>query len=165
VAVDHCGFGRSDKPLDPGWQSLERHVELTGSLLSDLDLRDVTLVCHDWGGPIGLTVALAHAERVSRMVILDTAIDPHEGWMNETWVRFRDFVERTEDIPVGEIMQGTCLHWLPDEVVAAYEAPFPGVEAKAALRGLPMTVPRPGPTSPRLPGASTAHFAGTGDRC
>jgi haloalkane dehalogenase len=50
VVPDHAGFGRSDKPTDPAWQSLERHVELTGALLEELDLRDVTLVVHDWGG-------------------------------------------------------------------------------------------------------------------
>ena len=46
---DHAGFGRSDKPIDPAWQSLERQVAVTGTLLEELDLRDVTLVGHDWG--------------------------------------------------------------------------------------------------------------------
>lgn len=50
MVPDHAGFGRSDKPTDPAWHSLERHVELTGSLLEDLDLREATLVVHDWGG-------------------------------------------------------------------------------------------------------------------
>lgn len=144
VVPDHAGFGRSDKPLDPAWQSPERHVELTGTLLEELDLRDVTLVLHDWGGPIGLTLALLHPDRVARTVILDTAIDPREIWMSETWVRFREFVERTADLPVGELMRATCFHDPGDDVVAAYEAPFPAPESKAALRGLPMSVPRMG---------------------
>ena len=93
VAPDHAGFGRSDKPTDPSWHSLERHVELTGSLLEDLDLRDVTLVVHDWGGPIGLTLALAYPDRVVRIVILDTVIDPREVWMSDTWVRLREWIE------------------------------------------------------------------------
>jgi haloalkane dehalogenase len=142
VVPDHAGFGRSDKPADVSWHSLERHVELTGTLLEELDLRDATLVVHDWGGPIGLTLALAHPDRVARIVILDTAIDPREARMSETWVRFREFVERTEDLPVGEGMRAACFHDPGDDVVAAYEAPFPTPDAKAGVRGLPMSVPR-----------------------
>ena len=142
LALDHAGFGRSDKPLDPAWHSLERHAGLTGALLEQLDLRDVTLVVHDWGGPIGLTVALSHQDRVDRVVILDTAIDPREPWTSDTWVRFREFIEETQDLPVGEGMRATCFHDPGDDVVHAYEAPFPTPESKAALRGLPMSVPR-----------------------
>jgi haloalkane dehalogenase len=142
VVPDHAGFGRSDKPTDPAWQSLERHVRLTSSLLEELDLRDVTVVCHDWGGPIGLTMALAHPDRIARIVILDTVIDPREAWISELWVRFREFVEQTEDLPVGELMRGSCYHGLADDVLAAYDAPFPMPESKASVRGLPMSVPR-----------------------
>ena len=142
VAPDHAGFGRSDKPTDPTWQSLERHVELTGSLLEDLDLRDVTLVVHDWGGPIGLTVALAYPARIARIVILDTVIDPREVWINDAWVRVREWVELTEDLSVGELVRMICLHDPSEDVIAAYEAPFPTPESKASMRGLVMSVPR-----------------------
>jgi haloalkane dehalogenase len=142
LVPDHAGFGRSDKPLDPGWHSLDQHVRLTASLLEELDLRDVTLVGHDWGGPISTTVALLAPDRVARMVILDTVIDPREAWMSEMWVRFREFVESTEDFPAGEIMRATCFRGLADEAIAAYDAPFPTVESKAALTGLPLSVPR-----------------------
>jgi haloalkane dehalogenase len=142
LVPDHAGFGRSDKPLDPEWHSLERHVELTTSLLEELDLRDVTLVGHDWGGPISAAVALSSPDRIARLVVLDTVIDPREAWMSEMWVRFREFVENTEDFPAGEIMRATCVRGLADEVLAAYDAPFPTVESKAALTGLPLSVPR-----------------------
>jgi haloalkane dehalogenase len=141
VVPDLAGWGRSDKPIDPSWHSLERHVELTGSLLEELDLRDVSLVVHDFGGPIGLTLALAHPARIARIVILDTAIDPREAWMNESWVRVREFIEETEDLPVGELMRATCLHDPGDDVIAAYEAPFP-VRESGGARGLIMSVPR-----------------------
>jgi haloalkane dehalogenase len=142
IVPDHAGFGRSDKPLDEDWHSLERHVDITASLLEDLDLRDVTLVVHDWGGPIGFSVCLIHPDRVARVATLDTVIDPREVWMSEVWVRFREFVESTEDFPAGEIMQGSCFRDLPADVLAAYDAPFPTLESKAALTGLPMSVPR-----------------------
>ena len=143
VVPDHAGFGRSDKPTDVAWHTLEQHVELTGSLLEELDLRDVTLVVHDWGGPIGLTVALAQPDRVARMVILDTAIDPRDAWMSDSWVRFREFVESSEDLPIAAIVRSGCFHDPGDEVVAAYEAPFPAVESKAGVKGMPLAVPRP----------------------
>jgi haloalkane dehalogenase len=142
VVPDHAGFGRSDKPLDPNWHSLDRHVQLTAGLLEELDLRDVTLVGHDWGGPISATVALSALDRVARIVILDTVIDPREAWMSEMWVRFREFVESTEDFPAGEIMRATCFRGLAEDAIAAYEAPFPTVASKAALTGLPLSVPR-----------------------
>jgi haloalkane dehalogenase len=143
VVPDHAGYGRSDKPLDPGWYSLQRHVELSGSLLDELDLRDVTLVVHDWGGPIGLTVALQQPDRVSRVVILDTAIDPNEVWMNDTWVRLREFIQETEDLPLRELIRATVVHDLGDDVVAAYEAPFATPESTAVLRGMVAAVPPP----------------------
>jgi haloalkane dehalogenase len=137
---DHAGFGRSDKPTDHGWHSLERHVVVTGSLLEDLDLRDVTFVLHDWGVPIGLTLAVAQPERVARIVLLDGVLDFREVWMNEIWVRFRGFAESTPDLPVGALMQATCFHDPGADVLAAYDAPFPSPESKAAVRGLPMSV-------------------------
>ncbi len=144
ILPDLVGFGRSDKPFDPGWHTPERHIEVTTSLLEDLNLRDVTMVVHDWGGPVGLSVALALPDRVSRVVILDTVIDPREVWVSDLWVQFREFVESTDDVPAGELMRGTCVQGMPEEVVAAYDAPFPVVESKAATIGLPMSVPRPG---------------------
>jgi haloalkane dehalogenase len=150
IAPDHAGFGRSDKPTDPSWHSLEPHVALTATLLEDLDLRDVTLLVHDWGGPVGFTLALAHPDRVARIVTLDTVLDPRETWMSEVWVRFREFVETTEDFPAGQIMQTSCFSELPDEVMAAYDAPFPTTESKAGLTGLPMSVPRVDPDGPPI---------------
>jgi len=142
IALDLAGCGRSDKPSDLGWYSLERHVALTRALLTDLDLRDLTLVLHDWGGTIGLTLAVAEQDRVARAVILDTALDPTEVWMSERWVEFRDFVERTEDLPVGWVMRGTLYNDPGDEVIAAYDAPYLGPESKVALRALPLLVER-----------------------
>src|SRR5215218_8907957 len=57
VAPDYAGFGRSDKPTDLGWHSYDRHCELMARLFDELDLRDATIVVHDWGGSIGMRVA------------------------------------------------------------------------------------------------------------
>ena len=150
IAPDYAGFGRSDKPTDFGWYSYDRHVELTATLLEDLDLRDATAVVHDWGGPIGLRLAVEHPERIARMVIMDTGLFTGEQPMSDAWKTFRDFVERTEDLPVGFLVKGAVAREMPDEVQAAYEAPFPTPESKAGTRAFPLMLP----TSPEMPGAA-----------
>ncbi len=72
IAPDYAGFGRSDKPTDISWYTYDRHVDLMAALLEELDVRDATAVVHDWGGPIGLRLAVEHPERFSRLVIMDT---------------------------------------------------------------------------------------------
>ena len=86
-------FGRSDKPTDIGWYSYDRHTELTATLLEDLDLRKAV---HDWGGPIGLRLAIEHRERIQRLVILDTGLFTGHQRMSDASNTFRDFVERAE---------------------------------------------------------------------
>jgi len=105
IAPDYAGFGRSDKPTDLAWYSYNRHTELTATLLADLDLRDATIVVHDWGGPIGLRLAVEHPDRVSRIVIMDTGLFTGEQPMSDAWHTFRNFVERTEDLPVSLLVR------------------------------------------------------------
>jgi haloalkane dehalogenase len=150
IAPDYAGFGRSDKPTDLGWYSYDRHVELTATLLEDLDLRDATAVVHDWGGPIGLRLAVEHPDRIARMVIMDTGLFTGEQPMSDAWKAFRDFVEQTEDLPVGFLVKGAVARDMPDEVQAAYEAPFPTPESKAGARAFPLMLP----TDPEMPGAA-----------
>jgi haloalkane dehalogenase len=105
---------------------------------------------HDWGGPIGLRLAVEHAERFDRLVILDTGLFTGHQKMTDAWTAFRDFVERTEDLPVGMLVRGACKNDPGDEVIAAYEAPYPNAESKAGARAFPLMIPR----SPELPGAA-----------
>src|SRR5438309_7538607 len=105
VAPDLAGFGRSDKPTDIGFYSYERHVELTATLLEDLDLRGATVVVHDWGGPIGLRLAVEHPDRIDRLVIMDTGLFSGRQKMTDAWLAFHDFVARTEDLPVGMLVK------------------------------------------------------------
>jgi len=72
IVPDHLGFGRSDKPHETGRYELPRHIERFDALLESLDLRGATVVPQDWGGPIGLSWAVAHPERVERLIILNT---------------------------------------------------------------------------------------------
>ena len=74
IAPDYAGFGRSDKPTDRSWYTYDRHCELFADLVERLDLRDTTVVVHDWGGPIGLRAAVDQPDRIARMVIMDTGL-------------------------------------------------------------------------------------------
>jgi haloalkane dehalogenase len=151
IAPDLPGFGRSDKPVDDSWYSYDRHTWAIASLLEELDLSEVTLVMQDWGGPIGLRVAtLEQPERVARLVAMDTGVFTGHQEMSEGWHHFAAFVERTPDLPIGRLIVGACKHAPPEEVVAAYEAPFPDERSKAGPRTFPPMIP----LEPDAPGAA-----------
>jgi haloalkane dehalogenase len=147
ICPDYAGFGRSDKPTDRRWYTYDRHVELVSELLGGLDLRDATVVVQDWGGPIGLRWAVEHADRVARLVILNTGI--FTGRVSKGFLSWRAFAEKNPDLPVGFVIQGATKTELPDEVIAGYEAPFPTAESKAGAAQFPLLVP----TEDDAPGA------------
>ena len=150
IAPDYAGFGRSDKPTDIGWYSYDRHVALAVKLLEELDVRGATMVVHDWGGPIGLRIAVEHAERIDRLVITDSGIFTGNQRMSDAWLAFRDFTARTEDLPVGMLVRGACKNDPGEEVIAAYEAPYPNAASKAGARAFPALIP----FAPDAPGAA-----------
>jgi haloalkane dehalogenase len=139
VCPDFAGFGRSDKPTDQGWYTYDRHVDMVGRHLDQLELEDVTVVVQDWGGPIGLRWAVENADRVARLVILNTGL--FTGRVSKGFMAWREFAERTPDLPIGKIIQGATTTELPDEVVAAYDAPYPNPESKAGAQRFPLLVP------------------------
>jgi haloalkane dehalogenase len=148
IAPDLIGFGRSDKPADVGWYSYDRHVASISHLVEELDLERLTLVVHDWGGPIGLRVAVEHEARIARIVILDTGIGV--GAPGETWLRFREAVRRTGGaLDIGRLVAAGTSQGLSDDVRAAYDAPFPTPESKAGVLAFPELVP----TEPDHPNA------------
>ena len=153
IAPDMPGFGRSDKPTDLGWYSYDRHTASMAALLEALDLRDVTMVVHDWGGAIGLRLGVEHRDRIGRLVILDTGLFTGRQRMTEAWQAFRSFVERTEDLPIGMLVRGVCKRDPGDDVIAAYEAPFPTPASKTGARAFPLMLP----TSPEMPGAEAGQ--------
>jgi haloalkane dehalogenase len=151
VAPDYFGFGRSDKPALQSWYTYDRHVDSMRRLVEELDLRDITVVVQDWGGPIGLRLATEMDDRFSRLVILNTGIMSGHGKMSDAWWAFHDFVERVKpDVPVGLLVARACAVEPAPEVIAAYEAPFPEPDSKWGVVAFPMLVP----TSPESPGAA-----------
>jgi haloalkane dehalogenase len=142
IAPDLIGFGRSDKPTERSDYTYARHVEwMRATLFDHLSLRDVTLVCQDWGGLIGLRLVGEHPERFARVVVANTYLptgDRPPGKGFEWWL---DFSQTVEDFAVGFIVNGGCTTDLTDDVVAAYDAPFPDDSYKAGARQFPTLVP------------------------
>jgi haloalkane dehalogenase len=153
IAPDLPGFGRSDKPIDVEWYTYDRHTQSVARLFAELKLRDATIVVHDWGGPIGLRVAVENPALVGRMVILDTGVFTGHQKMTDSWLAFRELAQRSEDLPVSFLIRAGCKIPPPANVLAAYEAPFPNPAAKAGARAFPLMLP----TSPRMDGAVTGQ--------
>jgi haloalkane dehalogenase len=141
IAPDYLGFGRSDKPTDVGWYTFDRHCGAIARLVEDLDLTRLTVVVQDWGGPIGLRLAVEQPQRVARLVILNTGVGGGRP-PSETWLRFRDLVRGAGgEFQPGRLIRTSAVRGLADEVVAAYDAPFPTPESKAGALAFPELVP------------------------
>ncbi|WP_171012805.1 alpha/beta fold hydrolase [Caulobacter sp. 3R27C2-B] len=170
IAADHIGFGRSDKVVDDGWYSIAKHIKAHEDLISQLDLRDVTLFCQDWGGPIGLAQAIDSPSRFRRLVIMNTWMH-HPGYAytpaivqwNAQWKADGLFgLNVPEPLSLGWLMamatgriartdlfgilQGTALPQLnaADAAVRqAYDAPFHdlGKPGHAGARRFPLSLP------------------------
>ena len=139
VVPDLPGFGRSDKPTDFGWYSYDRHFACVSGVLDGLDLSDAVVVVQDWGGAIGLRWAVENPDRVAALVILNTGL--FTGRVSKGFMAWRNFAERNPDLPIGFVVNGATSSDLSDDVVAAYEAPFPTPESKAGPATFPLLVP------------------------
>jgi haloalkane dehalogenase len=142
VAPDLVGFGKSDKPTARTDYTFARHVEwLRAALFDSLDLRDITLVCQDWGGLLGLRLVGEHPERFARVVTANTFLPTGDQPPGEAFLRWREFSQNVETFPTGFIINGGCTTTLAPEVIAGYDAPFPDETYKEGARQFPLLVP------------------------
>jgi len=142
VAPDLVGFGRSDKPERREDYTYARHVEWLRELLIDrLDLKRITLVCQDWGGLLGLRLAAEHENRFDRIVAANTFLPTGDTPLGDAFFAWRKFSQEVPTFPTGRILQGATVTNLPDDVVAAYDAPFPDETYKSGARQFPTLVP------------------------
>jgi haloalkane dehalogenase len=140
IAPDYFGFGRSDKPTEPGFYTYDRHVASISRFAAALDLRNITLVVQDWGGPIGFRFAVESPERIARLVVLNTGIGARAP--SEEWLRFQAFMRRVgTEIVAGQLIRLSLVQPVSDEVIAAYDAPFPVPEARVGIVQFPELVP------------------------
>jgi haloalkane dehalogenase len=141
VVPDLVGFGRSDKPASRDDYTYQRHVDWMQSWLGKMDLNRVTLVCQDWGGLIGLRLVAGNLDRFSRVVAANTGLPAGDSPITEAFLNWRRFSLEVSDFDVGAIISMGCRTTLPDEVVAAYNAPFPDDRFKEGARIFPSLVP------------------------
>lgn len=154
IAPDLVGFGRSDKPADQNDYSFQRHVDWMSEVVFDrLDLRDITFFGQDWGSLVGLRLVAADPDRYARVVIGNGGLPTGDRPPNKAFLAWQNFAATSEDFPIGGIIAGGCATRPTDDVIAAYDAPFPDDTYKAGARIFPTLVP----TSPDDP----AHDANT----
>ena len=153
VAPDWLGFGRSDKPVDDGVYTFHFHRNMMVALIEGLELHNVTLVCQDWGGLLGLTIPPAMPERFERLIVMNTAIavgeSPGEGF--EAW---KAYAASQPDMDIAALMK-RATPILTDAEANAYAAPFPDVSYKAGVRRFPELVM----VSPDMEGAELSRRA------
>lgn len=142
IAPDYPGFGKSDKPTDPDFYTYDRLTHSMAALVEHLDLADATAVVQDWGGPIGLRVAVEAPDRFSRLVIMNTGVYAGGSRPNAAFDAWQAFVEQTPDLPVDRVVSAAAATTWDDGVIAAYEAPFPDQQHKVGAWRLPLIVPQ-----------------------
>ena len=150
IAPDLIGFGRSDKPSLRTDYTYQRHVDWIRALLTQLELKETTLVCQDWGGLIGLRLVAEQPEQFARVVAANTMLPTGDFPLGETFFKWQKL---SQDIPVfatANIIQGGCTIAMQPDVLAAYDAPFPDETYKEGARQFPMLVPAT-PDDPATP--------------
>jgi pimeloyl-ACP methyl ester carboxylesterase len=119
-----------------------------------MELRNITLVCHDWGGLLGFTLPMDMPERITRLFVMNTAlatgqVDPGPGF--KAW---KEYVAKNPDFPIATLMQRAAPN-LSDAECAAYEAPYPDVSHRGGARTFPLIVP----VEPSMDGAEISQRA------
>jgi haloalkane dehalogenase len=155
VAPDLIGFGRSDKPTERATFSYASHVAWMTELVQVLDLKDVTLLCQDWGGLIGLRVAAENPVRFARILAANTFLPTGDHAPSDAFFAWQKFSQEVPVFPAGKIVGSGCAKPLSADVLAAYDAPFPDESYKAGARQFPLLVP----TTPEDPAAPSNRKA------
>ncbi len=141
IAPDLIGFGKSDKPVDKSDYSYAGHVGWMHGFIESLDLARITLFCQDWGSLIGLRVAAENEHRFGGIVLANGGLPTGDQTMPDAFMKWRAFALHSPYFPIGKIIQKGTTTNLRDEVVAAYDAPFPSRKFKAGARMFPALVP------------------------
>lgn len=155
VAIDLVGFGRSDKPAARADYTFQAHMDWTRAAIDGIGLSDITLVCQDWGGLIGLRLVGEEPDRFARVVAANTFLPTGDTPAGAAFLAWQRFSQETPVFNVGHIVNGGCRTDLGGEVLAAYDAPFPDESYKAGARQFPLLVPTD-PSDPAAPAARAA---------
>lgn len=141
VAPDLVGFGRSDKPRRRKDHTYQRHVDWMRRVVLALELHRAIMVCHDWGGLVGLRLATEHEDRFSAIVAVNVLFPTGDRAPGENFLRWQWETQAAPELRAGWIVDGGCVTELEPGIVAAYDAPFPDESYEAGPRELPMLIP------------------------
>lgn len=141
IAPDLIGFGRSDKLARQEDYSYAQHVAWITAFIKQQKLKDITLVCQDWGGLIGLRVAAENPKLFARIVAANTGLPTGDDPPPPAFKQWLEFSQKSPNLGIGQIIQMGSRSKLSPEIVAAYNAPFPDESFKAGARIFPRLVP------------------------
>ena len=139
VAPDLFGFGKSDKLVEDDNYSFKFHRNAVISFIKYLDLKNITLVCQDWGGILGLTLPMEMPDRFTRLLIMNTFLPASESELPSGFLKWAKYNNTQPDLAIGAGLAHS-LPFLSEEEIAAYDAPFPDITYKAAVRTFPNIV-------------------------
>ena len=140
IAPDFIGFGRSDKYIEEAAYTFDMHRQTLLDLIARLDLKNIRLVCQDWGGLIGLTLPMAMPQRFAGLLVMNTALATGDVPLGEGFLAWRAYAKSQPDMNIAALMQRST-PILTDAEAAAYAAPFPEATYKAGVRRFPDMVP------------------------
>lgn len=141
VVPDLVGFGRSDKHAQRSDYTFQRHVDWMQAWLDKLDLKRITFVGQDWGGLIGLRLVANHPERFARVVVANTGLPTGDDRLSEALLNWRKFSIEAPEFNIGQIITMGCKNPLPEDVLDAFNAPFPDDTFKEGARIFPSLIP------------------------
>lgn len=155
ITPDLIGFGKSDKPTERSDYTFQRHLDWVRQVIIQLDLKDITLICQDWGGLLGLRLVAEHSDLFARVLAANTMLPTGDHGASEAFLNWQTFSQEVEVFPVAGIIKGATVSPLSPEVLAAYDAPFPDETYKAGVRQFPLLVP----TTPDNPASQDNRLA------
>ena len=141
LAPDLAGFGKSDKPSKRGDYSYARHLAWIQDWLQAMDLQDIVLICQDWGGLLGMRLVAAEPDRFARVVTTNTMLPTGDQSAGDAFMQWQRYSQEVPVFPTGQIVNKGTVTDLSDDVLAAYEAPFPDESYKEGARQFPLLVP------------------------
>lgn len=141
LAPDLIGFGKSDKPVEKSSYSYQAHLIWLKTFLNKLDLNQITLFCQDWGGLLGLRLITELEDLFDLVIASNTGLPTGDIPMPETFLKWREFSQNSPSFDIGRVIQAGTIKDLSEEVISAYNAPFPAEEYKAGARMFPTLVP------------------------
>ena len=155
IVPDLIGFGKSDKPTQRSDYTYQRHLDWIRQIIIQLNLKDITLVCQDWGGLLGLRLVAEHPDLFARVLAANTMLPTGDHTPSEAFLKWKIFSQEVAVFPVAGIIKGATVTPLSDQVLQAYNAPFPDETYKAGVRQFPLLVP----TTPDDPASEANRLA------